>query len=123
VMWLKEGDKCTKFFHSIANSNKRYNSMDSLLIGDTPPYNQTEIGEHVVMFYQKHFSKPCKWRPMVDGISFDSILESKVRWLERAFKKKEVRKVVLPINGDKALGCFGLPSVLGCFELGHYEGV
>jgi len=35
VLWLKEGDKCTKFFHSIANSNRRYNSIDSLWIGDT----------------------------------------------------------------------------------------
>jgi len=35
VFWLKEGDKCTRFFHSIANSNRRYNSLESLLIGHT----------------------------------------------------------------------------------------
>jgi hypothetical protein len=52
VTWLKEGDKCTKLFHSIANSNKRYNSMDSLLIGDSISSDPTEIGEHVVQFYQ-----------------------------------------------------------------------
>jgi hypothetical protein len=91
--------KCTEFFHSIANSNRRYNSIDSLLIGDTPS-NQTEIGEHVVKFYQKLFTEPCRWRPMVDGISFDSILESEARWLERAFE--EIRKVVSAMNGDKA---------------------
>jgi len=101
-MWLKEGDKCTKFFHSIANSNRRYNSMDSLLIGDIPS-NQTEIGEHVVKFYQKLFSESCRWRPMVDGISFDSISESEASCLERAFEE-EVRKVVSVMNGDKASG-------------------
>jgi len=37
---------------------------------------------------------------MVDGISFDSILESEARWLERAFE--EIRKVVSAMNGDKA---------------------
>jgi hypothetical protein len=103
VTRLKEGDKCTKFFNSIANSNRSYNSLDSLLIGDTPS-NQTEIGEHVVRFYQKLFFEPCRWRPMVDGISFDSIMKSEASWLERAFEEEEVRKVVLTMNGDKALG-------------------
>jgi hypothetical protein len=102
VMWLKEEDQCTKFFLSIANLNRRYNSMDSLFIGDIPFSNQTEIGEHVVKFYQTFFSKPCRWRPMVDGISFNSILESEASWLERAFEEEEVRKVVLAMNGDKA---------------------
>jgi hypothetical protein len=104
VMWLKERDKCTQFFHSIANSNRRYNTIDSLLIGDTLSSNQSEIGEHVVQFYQKLFSEPFRWMPMVDGLSFDSILESEASWLERAFKEEEVRKVVSAINGDRALG-------------------
>jgi hypothetical protein len=104
VMWLKEVDKCSKFFHSIANFNRRYNSMDFLLIGDTLSSNQSEIGEHVVEFYQKHFSELFRWRPKVDGLSFDSILESEARWLERAFEEEEVRKVVSAMNVDKALG-------------------
>jgi hypothetical protein len=32
VHWLKEGDKCTKFFYRVANSNRRSNSMESLSV-------------------------------------------------------------------------------------------
>jgi len=44
---------------------------------------------------------------MVDGISFDSILESEASWLEIAFVEEEVRKVVSAMNGDKAPGLDG----------------
>jgi hypothetical protein len=37
VLWLREGDKCTKFFHIMANSNRRRNTIDSLLIDGTIP--------------------------------------------------------------------------------------
>jgi hypothetical protein len=30
ALWLKEGDKCTKFFHRVANSNRRNNSIEAL---------------------------------------------------------------------------------------------
>jgi hypothetical protein len=47
----------------------------------------------------------------VDGLSFDSIMESEARWLERAFEEEEVRKVVLAMNGDKAPGPDGFSMV------------
>ncbi|KAG5628622.1 hypothetical protein H5410_000339 [Solanum commersonii] len=32
VLWLKEGDKNTKFFHKMANAHRRYNNIDQLMI-------------------------------------------------------------------------------------------
>jgi precorrin-6B methylase 1 len=50
VLWLMEGDKCTKFFHSIANLNRRHNATDSLMIEDNISSNQAKICEHIVFF-------------------------------------------------------------------------
>jgi hypothetical protein len=123
VTCLKEGDKCTKFFHSIANSNRRYNSMDSLLIGDSISSDPAEIGEHVVQFYQDLFSEKHSWRPRLDDLSFDAILESEASWLERAFKEEEVRKVVFAMNGDKASGPDGFTMAFfqTCWEVLRLE--
>jgi hypothetical protein len=30
ILWLKEGDHCTKFFHRVANFNQRSNSTKSV---------------------------------------------------------------------------------------------
>jgi hypothetical protein len=43
ILWLKEADKCSKFFHSMANSHRRYNSVDSLMIKGNLSNNQVEI--------------------------------------------------------------------------------
>jgi hypothetical protein len=91
---MKEGDKCTKFFHSIANSNRRHNAIDSLMIEDNPTSNQTEICEHIVEFYKKLFSEQCRQRPKVDDISLDSISEIEAGWLERGFEEEEVKRAV-----------------------------
>jgi hypothetical protein len=46
ALWLKEGDKCTKFFYSVANSNRRNNSIESPLVNGSISSNQTEIRDH-----------------------------------------------------------------------------
>ena len=52
ICWLKEGDKCTKFFHRIANSNRIGNSIESLSINGFLSSNQDMIRDHAVQFYE-----------------------------------------------------------------------
>lgn len=62
VHWLKEGDKCTKFFLRIANSNRRSNAMESLTINGSNSSDQQVIRNHVAHFYESLFSEPYSWR-------------------------------------------------------------
>jgi hypothetical protein len=50
ALWLRGGDKRTKFLHKVANSNRRKNSIDSLLIDGTLFTNRMRIKEHIVQF-------------------------------------------------------------------------
>ena len=75
VLWLEEGDKCIKFFHAIANSNHRNNSIESLMIEGNLSNNQPEINMHIFMFYQKILTEQYHWRPLVDGLEFHCILD------------------------------------------------
>jgi len=50
ALWLR-GDKCTKFFHQVANSNRRNNSIESILVNGTITSNQSVIRDHIVHFY------------------------------------------------------------------------
>jgi hypothetical protein len=65
ALWLREGDKCTKFFHKVANSNRRKNSIDSLLIDGTLSTNRVEISEHIVQFYKKLYTEQFSWQAFV----------------------------------------------------------
>jgi hypothetical protein len=56
VLWLKEGDRCTKFFHRVANSNRRSNSIESLLVNGSTSSDQQVIRDHVVHFYESLFA-------------------------------------------------------------------
>jgi hypothetical protein len=48
ALWLKEGDRNTRFFHKVANSHRRYNHVEALRINGSLSYNSAEINEHIV---------------------------------------------------------------------------
>ncbi len=56
VTWLREGDKNTRFCHRVANSNRRFNSIDRLSIDGVQTTDQAAIGEGLVQFYSTLFS-------------------------------------------------------------------
>jgi hypothetical protein len=72
ALWLREGDRCTKYFHQVANSNRRNNSIESLLANGSVTFDHSEIREHIVHFYDRLFSKQFSWRSKLDGLPFDS---------------------------------------------------
>jgi len=70
ALWLKEGDKCTKFFHWIANSNRRSNFIESVSVNGSVTSAQPAIRDHIVQFYESLFSEQYNWRPRLDGLGF-----------------------------------------------------
>jgi hypothetical protein len=102
ALWLREGDKNTKFFHRVANSHRKFNQVDFLTINGAISRNSVEIKEHIVQYYNNLYFENCSWWPRVEGLSFLSIDAEESIWLERAFEEKEVWDVIRDLNGDKA---------------------
>lgn len=81
-----EGDKFTKLFNYVANSNRRKNSIESLLVNGSISSYQIEIREQIMHFYDILFFEQFSWPPKLDDLAFDSIKEE-ASWLEPPFEE------------------------------------
>jgi hypothetical protein len=107
VRWLKEGDKCTKFFHQVANANRRNNSIESLSVNGSSTSDPDVISSHIVNFYESLFSKPFNWRLRVDNLEFEVLSVDEAAGLEETFEEREVMDVIKGMDRDKAPGLDG----------------
>uniref|UniRef100_A0A7N2L7I8 ARM repeat superfamily protein n=1 Tax=Quercus lobata TaxID=97700 RepID=A0A7N2L7I8_QUELO len=90
VLFVKEGDNNTHFFHRIANSHRRTNHIRGIEVGGVLYEDKEEVCSKVVHFYQGLYTESDTWRPTMDGLEFASIEEDKRLSLERDFSKEEV---------------------------------
>ena len=104
---LKEGDRNTKFFHCIANSHRRCNTIDRLMVDEELSTDQGIIEGCITHFYRQLYSKNEVHRPLLDEVVFSRISEEDATWLDRSFDEDEVFGEVHDFNGDKAPGTDG----------------
>ena len=102
--WLREGDKNTRFFHRVANSNWCINNIGRLMVDRAITTDQEEIGASLVSFYNCLFADDNMRCPLLDGLEFSSIDEEDNIMLEHPFTEEEVLRVVKDMAGDKAPG-------------------
>uniref|UniRef100_A0A2N9GXK7 Reverse transcriptase domain-containing protein n=1 Tax=Fagus sylvatica TaxID=28930 RepID=A0A2N9GXK7_FAGSY len=123
ALWLREGDKNTKFFHRLANSHRRYNSISSLSINGVLSSDSEAISECITNFYTHLFEEEECERPLLDGLDFSMISGEDALWLERPFGEEEVAGVVAGFNGDKAPGPdgFSMGFFQSCWDILHTD--
>ena len=102
MLWLKEGDNNTKFFHKMANSNRRRNFMEKMEVDGTTYHVDSDIRDNVVHFYESLYTKSESWRPFVDDLPFSVIGDSDRFMLDNRFEREEILQVVRDLQGDKS---------------------
>ena len=107
ILFVKEGDNNTRFFHLVANSHRRTNYIWGIEVDGVLYEDEEEVWPKVVLFYQSLYIESDTWRPFMDGLEFASIEDDERLDLERDFSKEEVVKVLQEMEGDKALGLDG----------------
>lgn len=117
--WLKEGDKNTKYFHSVANAHRRNNSIRLLSIDDELSSDQAAIKDKISSFSQQLYTEDSSHKPLLDGLEFPSITNEEASWLERPFEEEENSNVVRNMNGDKSPSPIGFPMTFfhACWQV------
>ena len=104
VLCVREGDRNTKFFHCVANSHRRVNSIDRLIMNGVLSSNLAAIADYICQFYRQLYLEDVAHRPVLDDVEFFSISVEDASWLDRPFEEEEVFGVINDFKANKASG-------------------
>ena len=90
VLFVKEGDNNTRFFHRLANFHRRANQINNIEVDGVVYEDEMEVRSQVVHFYQVLYQEIEMRHPSMDGLDFSYIEEDEKLSLERVFSKEEV---------------------------------
>ncbi|RVW89770.1 LINE-1 retrotransposable element ORF2 protein [Vitis vinifera] len=121
-LWLKAGDRNTRYFHRMASAHRRVNHMDRIKINGITMTKEREIREGIVNAFKQQFSESSEWKADIGSLSFNQICVQEAERLEAPFSEGEVQTALMEMNGDKAPGPDGFLGFLLAMLLGFRQG-
>ena len=115
-IYVKEGDRNTRFFHRMANSHRKRNSIQNISNNGRRLSKESKIKEGLVEAFQSLLFAPNSWRPPLPNLPFNVIGKEQATKLEEMFTEEEILAAILGLNGDKALGSDGFPLAFWSFN-------
>ena len=106
--WIKEGDRNTKFFHTMASVRRRKNVISPLLFDKTNCVDIAGIKKEAVSYFRNIFKEEINSRPRFENLDFKHLLPSQISMLTEPFTHKEIDLAVASCEGNKAPGPDGL---------------
>ena len=77
VLHLREGDANTKFFHRMANSNRRNNDIESLMVNGILSSDQGMITYCITQFFMNLYSEQQVDQPFLEVLVFPKISDDR----------------------------------------------
>ena len=108
-VWLKEGDKNTRFFHNMDNAHWKRNSLARIRINGSWITEYADIKNGVVQAFKLLLSDQGDWRSSLDGMQFERLGEQQAARLEEPFSEEEVFEALMDLSGEKGPGPDGFP--------------
>ena len=84
-IWLKKGDRNTKFFHKMSNSHKKHSEMIGLKIDGVWHMDGQDLQQGIVNIFQSLLTDPGDWRANVEGLIFSKLEDQEAVRLEKPF--------------------------------------
>ncbi|XP_058725667.1 uncharacterized protein LOC131596956 [Vicia villosa] len=98
-LWLKEGDKNTRFYHNSIKDRQRISSISSLEGRNGRVEGVANIKKEVLCYFQEFFNEENNERPIPEDLLINRLCEEDAKGLERPFSKEEIREAVSISDG------------------------
>lgn len=108
LLWLREGDANTKFFHAVMSSRRRRNAIQTIQVNGVQTDGVEGIREAVFNHFSSHFKKVQVERPRIDNLNFRKLSLVESRDLTRPFTVEEVKNAIWDCDNYKSPGPDGV---------------
>lgn len=110
-VWLKEGDRNTKFFHMSIMMRRRRNKILGIMDNKKWVHDSRKIGDYFTMKFQELYKTDYPHiPPEVDGIGYNYVMDQEIKDLIRIPTEQEIKDCVEKLHPLKSPGPDGFPD-------------